>query len=221
MKRFGLFLLACFSVLSSAAEEEREENFEFTHNRASISGLLTSSDAWQLELGYHYMFSRYIGVGASIGAWQVYFVDGWASGPDWNIDSDNGNDRPSNIYLHPSLVFKTKAIKVKQVDIGLYIEPGAMMNVPYKRVCIRQDLRWPESEYRYVGTGKGQWFAPDIRLGVCANIGPCGITAGYVISDLDVYSQFRHLSYRGQSFADFYPHKSSMRGAYLTLSYYF
>lgn len=220
MKRFGLFLLAIVSVISSFAEE-REENFEFTHNRASITGMLMSSDSWQLEFGYHYMFSKYIGIGATVGAWQVYFVDGWASGSDWNIDSEDGNDRPSNIYLHPSLVFKTKAIRVKQVDLGLCMEPGAMINVPYKRVCIRQDLRWPESEYRYVGTSKGQWFALDIRLGVYANVGPCGFSAGYVMSGYDVYSQFRHLSYRGQSFKDFYPRKPSLRGVYLTMSYYF
>lgn len=212
--------MAVISFLSSMAEE-REDNFEFTHNMASVSGMLTSSDSWQMEFGYHYMFSKYIGIGASVGAWQVYFVDGWASGADWSIDSDEGNDRPSNIYLHPSLVFKTKAIRVKQVEIGLYIEPGAMMNVPYEKVCIRQDLQWPECEFHYVSTGKGQWFAPDIRLGVCVNVGPCGFMAGYLISDLDVYSQFRHLSYRGQSFRDFYPRKSSMRGGFLSLSYYF
>lgn len=60
-----------------------------------------------------------------------------------------------------------------------------------------------------------------MRLGVYLNLGPCGFSAGYMMSNLDVYSGYRKLSYRGLSFGQFYTEKSFMQGAYLTLSYYF
>lgn len=201
------------------AEDGKEDNFEFTYNRASISGMLTSSYSWQLELAYHYMLNRYIGIGASVGAWNVYFVEGYASGKDWHIDSDD--EKPGNLFLRPSIVLKSPAIKVGQVDLGLFAEPGVMMNVPYTRVWIRRTTDWPEFDYKKVSTSKGQWCAFDLRAGLFANIGPCGVAAGYLMSNLDVYSQYRHLSYDGTSFSKFYPKKSFLQGAFLTLSYYF
>lgn len=181
--------------------------------------MLTSSDSWQLEMGYHYMFNRYVGVGGSIGGWQVYYEEGFASGSNWGIESEY--NKPWNIYLRPSLVLKSPAIKLKQVDLGLFAEPGLMMNIPYTKVWIRQNTNWPEYESNSVSTCKGQWLGLDIKLGIYVNFGPLGFSAGYMMSNLDVYSQYRHLSYRGVSFEGFYPKKSFMQGAYLTASYYF
>lgn len=181
--------------------------------------MLTSSDSWQLELGYHYMFNRFIGIGGAVGGWQVYYEDGWASGNKWEIESDD--NKPWNLYLRPSVVLKSPALKVGQVDLGLFAEPGVMMNVPYARVWIRQHTDWPEYDSRSVSTTRGQWFAVDLRVGIYANIGPCGFCAGYLMSNFDVYSQYRHLSYDGVRFSRFYPEKSFMQGAYLSLSYYF
>ncbi len=219
MRRIGVFIIAIFTALSILAENKKEENFEFSHHRASISGLLTSSDSWQLEGAYHYLFNRYIGIGGAIGGWKVYFEEGWPSGKDWEIDSDDS--KPFSIYLRPSVILKSPAVKIKQVDLGLFAEPGVMLNVPYSHVNIRQYRGWPNFEYKSVSTTKGQWFAMDLRLGIYANIGPLGISAGYMMSNLDVYSQYRHLSYKGISFKEFYPKKSFMQGAYLILSYYF
>ncbi len=196
-----------------------ERNFDFAHNRGSISGLLTSSYTWQIELGYHYMFNRFFGVGGSIGTWKVYFEEGWASGSNWEIESDD--NKPFNLFLRPSLILKSPAVGIGQVDLGLFAEPGVMMNIPYTCAWVRQDTQWPEYELNKVSTSGGQWLGLDLRAGVYANIGQLGISAGYLISNFDVYSQQRHLSYRGVSFSQFYPHKPLLQGAYLTLSYYF
>ena len=219
MKRFGFLLIIILMPFTSFAGGEKDDVFEFTHNRLSFSGLLTSSDAYELEASYHYMFNRYVGVGGAIGYWQVYYVDGGASGNDWDIDSDY--NKPSNLYLRPTLVLKSPALRIKSADVGIYAEPGFMMNIPYARVCIHQFTNWPDYVYKYVSTSQGQWFAMDLRVGVYANVGPLGFSAGYVMSNLDVYSRYRHLSYKNVSFREFYPEKSFMQGAYLTLSYYF
>ena len=41
------------------------------------------------------------------------------------------------------------------------------------------------------------------------------------MSNLDVYNQYRHLSYNENSFDKFYPKKPFMQGAYISCSYNF
>ena len=219
MKKFGALIAVFVSACSIYAGNKEETNFDFTHNRVSITGMLTSACSWQLELGYHYMFNHYIGIGGAIGGWEVYYEEGFPSGSNWQIESDD--NKPWNIYLHPSVILKTPALKIGQVDLGLFAEPGIMMNIPYAQVWIRQDTHWPEYDDKRVSTSAGQWCAMDLRAGVYVNIGPCGFNAGYLMSNFDVYSQYRHLSYNGVPFSKFYPKKSFLQGAYLTLSYYF
>ena len=212
-----VFAIITLSVCN--AEEKKDSNFEFSNNRGSFSGTLTSSCSWQLEGGYHYMLCRYVGVGASVGLWKVYFEEGHAHGDDWEMDWDY--NKPENFYLRPSVILKTPAIKIKKVDLGLYAEPGVMLNVPYAQVWVSQKIDWHRYEDKRVWTNGGQWFAADLRIGLYLNIGPCGLSAGYLMSNHDVYSQYRSMSYRGISFKRFYPKKPFMQGAYLALSYYF
>lgn len=219
MKKIGIIIFILFFSFSLRAETEKNDNFDFTHHRASITGMLTSSDSWQLEVGYHYMFNKYIGIGGEFGGWQVYFEEGYASGKNWDIESED--NKPWNLYLRPSIILKTPAIKLGQVDLGLFAEPGVMMNLPYRKVWIRQYTNWPDYENKSISTSKGQWCAIDARIGAYVNFGPCGFSLGYCMSNFDVYSQSRQLSYKGTSFKDIYPKKSFMQGAYLTASYYF
>lgn len=220
MKKFGLLVMVLLSSSAGGfAEDVKDGNFEFSHNRFSFSGLLTSSDSYQIEASYHYMFNRLIGVGGALGYWQVWYENGWAAEKDWEIESDD--NKPYNLYLRPSLILKTPALKVKQVDMGLYAEPGVMLNIPYASANIRQYTIWPDYDLKHVSTSKGQWCAVDLRVGLYVNFGPVGFSAGYTMSNFDVYSQYRHLSYKGYSFQKYYPKKSFMQGAYLTASYYF
>lgn len=214
-----IIFMTILSVFAVRAETGKEDNFDFTHHRASVSGMLTSSDSWQVELGYHYMLNRYVGIGGAVGSWKVYFEDGLASGKNWRIESDDNS--PWNIYLRPSVILKSPALRVRNVNLGLFAEPGLMMNIPYARVWIRQSTQWPDYELKSVSTTKGQWLGLDVRLGVYLNIGPCGFAAGYMMSNFDVYSQYRQMTYGGVSFREFYHSKSFMQGAYLTASYYF
>lgn len=219
MKKLGLLIGLLIFSFSLQAETVKEENFEFTHNRFAFNGLVTSSDTYQLEASYHYMFNRIVGVGGAFGFWKVYYEEGWASGKDWEIESDD--NKPFNFYLRPSVILKSPAIKIKQVDLGVFAEPGIMLNVPYASANIRQTTQWPDYDLKHISTSKGQWCAVDLRIGLYVNFGSCGFSAGYMMSNFDVYSQYRHLSYKGVSFGEFYPKKSFMQGVYLTASYYF
>lgn len=219
MKRNILLLTLCLLASVSVAQDNRNDNFMFNHHRVSFSGALTSADTYQLEAAYHYMFNRMLGVGGSVGHWKVFYEEGWASGKDWNIESDD--NKPSNLYLRPSVILKSPALHVKQLDIGLFAEPGVMLNIPYTSVWIRQTTQWPQYESKRISTNQGQWLAVDLRAGIYVNVGPCGFSAGYLMSNHDPYSQYRHLSYKGVRFERFYPRRSFTQGGYITASYYF
>lgn len=216
MKRLTTIILAIITLCNTIHARQFED---LTHHRASISGLLTSSDNWQVDLAYHYMIFPYLGVGGGIGGWSNYYVDGYASGTNWHISSDD--EKPWNIYLRPSFVLKSPALNIKDAFLGVYAEPGIMLNIPYHSVYVEENTNWPEHDYKKVSTTKGQWCAMDLRVGVYGNVGQCGISVGYMMSNFDSYSQRRNLSYDGISFSKFYPKKSFMQGAYISLSYYF
>lgn len=192
---------------------------DVTCHRVAFNGTLTSSYSYSVEASYHYMLCKYVGIGGAFGHWANYYDDGWASGSNWNIDEDD--NKPSNLYLRPSVVLKTPAIKYRASSWSLLAEPGVMLNIPYQRVCIESTSRWPVIDYEYISTGNGQWLALELRVGISYENGPCGVSAGYMMSNLDIFSQYRHLSYKGISFRDFYPSKPFMQGAYLSLSYNF
>lgn len=206
-----LCLILCQS-LSYAGEGEDKLS-----HRLGFNGALTSSDSWLLEFSYHYMFNRYIGLGGSVGSWAVYFEEGYASGSNWHIADDD--NKPWNFYLRPSVLLKTPALKYRSSAWSVFAEPGVMLNIPYRSVCIETARNWTTVDYNDISTSKGQWLAFELRVGVSLDIGPCGISAGYLMSNLDVYSQYRHLSFKGTSFADFYPRRPFMQGAYVSLSY--
>lgn len=216
VRALNIFLIVTFILIPTFVSAKDEDKF---NHRVAFNGALTSSDSWLLEFSYHYMFNRYVGLGGSIGSWEVWYEDGWASGKNWNIDEDD--NKPWNLYLRPSVLLKTPALKYRACAWSLFAMPGVMLNIPYQRVCIEKTQNWPDIEYKYISTTKGQWLALDLRIGVSLDVGPCGISVGYLMSNHDVYSQYRHFSYNGTSFAKFYPKKPFMQGAYLSCSYSF
>lgn len=108
------------------------------------------------------MFNRYIGLGGAFGYWRVWYEDGWAAEKDWEIESDD--NKPSNFYLHPSIVLKSPALKIKQVDLGLYAEPGIILNIPYQRINIRQYTNWPDYNYKFVSMNRITAFHTNLPI---------------------------------------------------------
>ncbi|MCC8120342.1 MAG: hypothetical protein LIP09_16605 [Bacteroidales bacterium] len=165
------------------------------------------------------MINDIVGVGGSLGYWKNYYEDGWAAGKDWAIDSED--NKPSNLYLKPSIVLKSPSLNIKGIPLALYVEPGLMLNIPYQRVWIEKTPNWPNTDYDHISTSKGQWLAGEARIGINVELGPGALCVGYFMSNLDIYSQYRHLSYQGISFKEFYPSKPFMQGAFITLVYHF
>ncbi len=192
---------------------------EGDRNRIGFTGTLTSSDTYSFDVAYHYRLSEYVGIGGAVGRWANYYDEGRASGPHWSVDDDD--NRPSNYYLRPSVVLKTPGLRYRAATWSLYGEPGVMLNVPYQRVCIALTEHWPHTDYTYVSTSRGQWFAVELRAGLNVDIELCSISFGYLLSNLDIYSQYRQLSYNGVSFRDAYPVRGRMQGAFLSVAFNF
>lgn len=221
---YTLFIYILSSLLAHAYFPGEKE--EKTKQHAEMYGALTSSDSYQVDLSYHYMVVPYVGFGASVGVWKVYFADGYAQGKNWEIDDDSC--KPENLFIRPSLYLKSPAIKIRKCKWSVFANPGIMISVPYAHVNIiktlsnlRPGVYYSEQTLGHASTTKGQWCAADIRLGLCLDIGPIGFSAGYLASNHDVYSQYRHMSYKGISFKEFYPEKPFMQGVFLTTSYNF
>ncbi|MDE6224506.1 MAG: hypothetical protein K2M25_00025 [Muribaculaceae bacterium] len=212
-KIFILILLVALIFCSEAYAQKKIED-DMEHNRIMLSGAMTS-DTYLLDIGYHYMFSNYVGVGGTFGFWKVFSSGGRASGKGWWVDDDY-ND-PSNIYLKPSVILKSPQLNI----FSLYAEPGIMLNVPYQKAYVELTDQFPHCEYERISTNKGQWLALELRAGISADFSSFGITLGYLMSNLDPFSMYRHMSYNGVSFQSFYRKKSFRQGAFISASFSF
>ena len=84
MKRFVCLLLSgILGCIVCLAEVSGRDDDPTGKHRFGLNGALTSSDTWQMEMEYHYMFLPYIGVGGSFGMWKQYYYDGLPGGSDW------------------------------------------------------------------------------------------------------------------------------------------
>lgn len=219
MKIRFIFTALLFSIISAYASDlERDDGF--THHRAAMSGSLTSVDTWQLDFSYHYMLCKYFGAGASVGSWKQIFYDGYPSGSDWSLSSDDS--KISNFYLRPSLLAISPAIfKIRDASFGLMAEPGIMMCIPYEKVTIDIIHNMQTVDYRHVSSNRGQWLSLDCRIGLYVNVFRCHFILGYEISNLDIFSRRRNMSYDGVSFNRFYDRSTGFQGAFASAAYNF
>ncbi len=212
MKGFWLFLLLVLSFSADMYAKGEEDDAE--PHRIAIGAALTSPDTYVIECSYHYMLKDWLGVGGALGRWKALYSGGYPSGKGWYIEDDD--ERPNNLFLRPSLVLKSPSLHFLGASFSLMAEPGIMFNIPYLSVLIK-DYNGGEEKYNSVSTTRGRWIAPELKIGLGVDIGPIGIWCGYLISDLDIFSAYRHLSYNGISFKQFYPRKELMQGAFISL----
>lgn len=216
MKRLTTLFLFCMIISAAIARKTVGPD----RHRVAFTGMLTSSITWQLEGSYHFMISPYVGIGGGIGCWEAFDPDGFPWGQGWEIDDES--EKITSVYLHPSVILRSPALKLGNVGLRLIAEPGIMLDFPYSMVWINEVS--PEGRFidnHHIGTGRGQWCAFDCRMGLCVDFGQIDIIAGWMVSNFDIYSMRRHLSYDGVRFSKFYPRKPFMQGAYLSISYTF
>lgn len=216
-KKVTALLMSLLTLTANATNLPEKE--KPSHHRVGATGAL-ANNTWQWEFSYHYMFCPYIGIGTGIGMWGQIASEGYPSGKDWSIN--DYYEGTKNGYLRPSIVLRSPILlKTKQLDCGLFAEPGLMMSLP--EVNVQIDLYYQDYpvEHRFISSSKGQWGAIDCRMGVYLNVEHVDITLGWFLSGHDIYSYRRNLEYAGEKFNQFYPKKQLWQGAFLTLSYTF
>lgn len=214
--RWLLVVLLCACSIATASAKGEEDD-EIGPHRFGFMGALTSSDTWQLEMGYHYMLCPWVGLGGEFGMWKQYYYDGLPGGRGWEIDSDD--ELLQNLYLRPSVLLVSPALfHIRDARFGLVAEPGVMLNIPYQCVGINKLDGLITTDYVTRSSSRGQWCAVDCRVGLNVKIGRLNVTAGYLVSNFDIYGIARNIRYDGVKFGTFYPKKKLMQGAYLSLT---
>ncbi len=217
MRKIIIFLCLIACALTVRAQDEKS----FERNRFSVGGELTSHNTWQVDISYHYMLSPYMGIGASIGMWKQFAIEGVPQGAGWRIADDY--KKIANFYLQPSLhIVSPTLVKISDVKLKFFLEPGFMMNIPYSNVSIYLlDEHGIEKDVRDISTNKGKWYAFDSKIGFSLNSDNISISAGYQYSTLDVFSMRRELVYDNKRFNDFYPKKKNLHGGFFSIDFYF
>lgn len=144
-----------------------------------------------------------------MGYWKLWTDENVPSGDSWIVDDSRKVD---NFYLRPNLLLLSpKLFGIKDWRFSLWANPGLMKNIPYASATI--DVISFEgdvghvAEYKSVSSHHGDWAAFDCRFGISIVQDNANVLIGYQLSTLDIYSLHCNLTYRGQSFGDFYPDK--------------
>ncbi|MGM9803191.1 MAG: hypothetical protein ACI308_03345 [Muribaculaceae bacterium] len=219
MKKFACVVLA--SVLACAvASAQRNEDGNLFRHQLELSGMAVSR-AWLVDIAYHYRLNPFVGVGGSVGVWGNLISQDGAYGDGWRM-SYNSN-QPENVFLRPSVsLYSPMLLCTGGVEWKLYAEPGVVLQVPYGRAYVitydAQDRYVDECE---VTSSHGKWAMPDCRLGVTAQAQKCSFSIGYYVSTLDIYSEYRSMSFNGERFDWTLPKHKMQQGFFVSASYNF
>ena len=210
-------LLVLGNIYIANAQNENSDG----KNEIAVSGTLTSCDTWQIETSYHYMIYPYIGLGASIGMWKQYVVNGVPKGQGWKIDENY--EETENFYLCPSVhLVSPPVIRFSKNSLGFFMEPGFMMNIPYCKVLVNLlDGQGHKIGFEKVSSNNGRWYAFDCKIGLNLNLGEIGVSGGYLYSNLDIFALRRNMIFAGRRFDEFYPRRQHMHGGFLSIYYLF
>lgn len=211
-------LLLCH--MSINAEDNVGED-EITRNSIAVEMALTSDDTWSVEVGYRFRLLHFLSAGVSLGYWKTYTEPNVPNGSNWYVSDEDR--KISNFYLRPNIMFITpKLFSIRDCIFHLYANPGLMLNIPYAKADI--DIIEPNGAVLYndkATNHKGKWCAFDIGCGIMFGTDDVNFSIGYQFSTIDVYGMHRDLSYKGKSFADFYPKRKYQYGAVIGISYNF
>lgn len=219
------YLLAILILLSSSAAVTAggKDPYDLGHAsrfRLGLNFQFTSFRTWQIDFGCHYMVTPWLGLGASLGGWRQYGQWNSPEGPNWWVLKSDRH--VSNVFLRPSLLLTTPTLwRIGKTEWGLMANPGVMLNVPNHRVTIEKSNDWDYEDQEHISSSRGKWCALDCRLGLYLRAGKVYIMAGYILSNLEIYSYYRNMEYDGVKFSDYYPRRKGLQGGFVTISYNF
>lgn len=150
-------------------------------------------DTYTLGIGYHYMFTDFIGLGASIGfLGDANQSNGVLGGIDNIINGevnpyyDDDTFENAALYFQPSLYLRTPTLRLKEnIGLGASLMPWFRINTNhYASDYIYNNGRDIEIAYRC------RTFSVGVRVGPTVYIGQMGISLGYTISNMDIMREY-------------------------------
>lgn len=137
----------------------------------------------------------------------------------WSLSEDGR--KVWKLYLNPNVSFRSpKLFSVRKAKINLVIEPGILMQIPHEKLNVELvNTYTQESKFKSVSTSKGKWCFFDLKVMLKAQLGEAAVAIGYGYSNLDIYTNYRKLSFDKVSFEDFYPKCKATQTLFLRLTY--
>lgn len=210
-----LLLTVCFC---SYAQQENKSQMALT----SAFGATDLKDfCYQFEISYHYMGHPFLGIGGGIGFCGIlsdHLPAGYSENGIWTSWCLNKEYKYINqLYLRPSLIFRSPALTRIKDKYGLHFqaEPGIQLLIPYSSVKIDYIDGEAYINSERISSNKGNWCFWNIKSGIFIKNDDFSFGLGYIISNLDVYSNRRTMKIANSSFSEFYPKSKLVHNAFI------
>lgn len=218
----GLFL---FPTVLLYARDDR------TKGLFSIVAGLNNNESWELEPSVTYYFNKYIGGSLGLNLTSQYNqVDFSGAIPGnnriyWSIEDDDAN--VAQILLHPAISFRIPVWIDEDQETGLaiQIEPGMYMALLVNdKVTVKYRDREHNSaiiDLKRIANTKGDYIFWNIRGSVSLNVDRFILSAGYSISNFDIYSGRRNIVIENMKLDQELPAKVYTHTVFISLGYCF
>lgn len=218
-------LLLFFTTVSLSAQD-KDPKME-----ATLLGGLNSNDAWEVEAAFTYYFLPYLGGTLGIGFTEQYSEEGYSgivqhdSKLKWHINDDD--IEVFKLLLRPAIRLSTPAFQFgRDKDLGLrfHVEPGLQMAVPANEklsIDYRLDDSYQLVKIESVSNKGGDWLFWNVRGFFSLDLDEFSISAGYSLSNFDIYSGRRQIVIENKRLNDLLPSRKLTHTGFIALSYRF
>ena len=222
MKKIICIFVLLVTFVSFVNAEEPEES---KHELAFSAGLNTN-DAVAFDFSYRYSICSFVALGTGIGIYKQWYHEGVPSSdlkekPEvtWSLDEDD--QKIYKFYAEPFLALKSPMLfNVGKCKVHMELEPGLLLQIPRENVHVELvNAYTQEHSMKSISTSKGKWCFFDVKAMLRFSFDNEALSLGYSFSNLDIYTNYRYLSFGGVSFSEFYPKAKPTHTIFLRYSH--
>jgi len=201
------FLCGCILLLLHSAVYAQTYK-----NNVSVRWALSTEIMMDFKLDYHYMFSKYVGIGGGVFLnsefGQVKMPHGNYSIPGSSI-SWTSETKVTKPGFSISAIGQISLFQIKGRSVMLELEPSWLLSIPRESQILRcQNVLSGELSSDKVKASGGQWTSWLLRTGLSFFVSEhLAIGISYNITNFDSFSTARLLEYKGTVFDQFYQEK--------------
>lgn len=226
MKSISLRIVFCIALFHFSSCLYAQSTLDRSH--IVLTAGLNTNCAYDLELSYHYMLYKYLGVGSGIGYFQQWYNDHLPHGDitngqwsSWTISESDA--KIGKLYFRPNVLLCTPALlKFDKYEFFLQAESGVQLLIPYTGLYIDYvNSTTYDKKTKFKSTNKGNYCFWNFKSSINMKVRDMSIAFGYGISNLDIYSSRRYIYIEGVSLGEYYPSKKLTQCLYLNIAHSF